>query len=78
MFSLPVSDLDIEQGLSILTNNMQGAMDLLAQEKTVQQVKPSSIYTRGSLPCRLQGHACEGEHKLELFAISLASYLSVS
>ena len=39
MFSPPVSDLDIEQGLSMLTNNVHGAIDLLAPEKTVHPTK---------------------------------------
>ena len=35
----PVPDLDIEQGLSMLTNNVQGVIDLLAPEKTVDPTK---------------------------------------
>ena len=39
----PVSDLDIEQGLSmLLTNNVQGVIDLLAPEKTVHLIKKNS------------------------------------
>ena len=40
--------------------------------RQVRPLKTSSIYTRVSLPCQLQEYACEGEQKLELFAISLA------